>query len=284
MGISIRSNVSSLTAQRNLNQTQKELSQSLQRLSSGYRINKAGDDAAGLGISENLRAQIKCINQAQRNANDGISLIQTAEGALNEISSIMIRLRELAIQSANDTLITRDRSFLNSEYEALMEEVNRIASSTEFNGKFLLNGTFSASAIEFQIGLEDNTNDRISLTIANVGTGSIGDSGDGNSLNASSINSKTTSRGSLDIIDKAISDISSTRAKLGAMQNRLNSTIVNLASSSENLTAANSRIRDVNIANETANLTRSQILIQAGVSVLAQANSSPQIALSLLQG
>ena len=174
MGFSIRSNVASLNAQRNLMVNQNSMSQSLERLSSGFRINKAGDDAAGLAISENFRAQIKSLDQAKRNANDGVSLLQTAEGALNEISGVLTRMRELSVQAASDTLITRDRSFLNSEFSALKSEIDRITSTTEFNGQVLINGGFSSTSLDFQIGIDNTTNDRLSVTIANAGTEMIG--------------------------------------------------------------------------------------------------------------
>ncbi len=282
MGITIRSNVASLIAQRNLWSTQRDQNLSLERLSSGFRINRAADDAAGLAISENLKAQIRGLNQAKRNANDGISLIQTAEGALNEVSSILIRMRELSVQSANDTLVTRDRSFLNAEYSALKNEIDRISEVTEFNGLKLINGDMSTSAVDFQIGLDSSTTDRLSVTIGNIGTEMIGSGS--TQINATYINTKASSRSSLAILDNAIDDVAEVRARMGAYQNRLNSTVVNLANTSENLTAANSRIRDADVANESAIMTRNQILMQAGVSVLAQANSSPQIALQLLQG
>jgi len=280
MGFSIRSNVASLNAMRSLNSTQLSLNTSLERLSSGYRINKSGDDAAGLAISENFRAQIRSLDQAKRNANDGVSMLQTAEGALNEISSILTRMRELGVQAASDTLITRDRSFLNSEFGALKSEIDRISEVTEFNGMSLLDGTYSGTSIDFQIGIDDGTDHRLAITVANAGSEMIG-SGSTN-INAAYVNSKTNAQTALGVIDDAINDVAENRASIGAFQNRLGHTIVNLANSSENITAANSRIRDVDVASESAQLTRTQILMQAGVAVLAQANSAPQLALNLI--
>jgi len=280
MGFSIRSNVASLNAQRQLYTNQIASNKSLERLSSGFRINKAGDDAAGLAISENFRAQIRSLDQAKRNANDGVSLLQTAEGALNEISSVLTRMRELSVQAASDTLITRDRSFLNSEYGALKSEIDRISEVTEFNGQSLIDGSYSATSLDFQIGIDDGGDHRLSVTIANAGTEMIG-SGSTN-VNASYVNSRAEARSSLAVLDDAINDVAESRSKIGAYQNRLGHTIINLANSSENITSANSRIRDVDVASESADMTRNQILMQAGVSMLAQANSAPQMALNLI--
>jgi len=280
MGFSIRSNVASLNAQRQLYTNQIASNKSLERLSSGFRINKAGDDAAGLAISENFRAQTRSLDQAKRNANDGVSLLQTAEGALNEISSVLTRMRELSVQAASDTLITRDRSFLNSEYGALKSEIDRISEVTEFNGQSLIDGSYSATSLDFQIGIDDGGDHRLSVTIANAGTEMIG-SGSTN-VNASYVNSRAEARSSLAVLDDAINDVAESRSKIGAYQNRLGHTIINLANSSENITSANSRIRDVDVASESADMTRNQILMQAGVSMLAQANSAPQMALNLI--
>ena len=280
MGISIRSNIASLNAQRGLYVNRLEMDKTLERLSSGFRINKAADDAAGLAISENFRAQIRSMDQAKRNANDGVSLLQTAEGALNEISAVLTRMRELSVQSASDTLITRDRSFLNSEFDNLKSEIDRISEVTKFNGRSLIDGTYSATDLEVQIGIDDGTDNRLSVNIKNAGTEMIGS--DSTQVNASYINSKANARTALQVLDDAINDVAEARSDIGAYQNRLNHTIINLANSSENLTAANSRIRDVDVALESAEMTRNQILMQAGVTVLAQANSTPQTALQLL--
>jgi len=272
----------SLNTQKTLRQSQKMMNRSLERLSSGFRINKAADDAAGLAISENFRAQIKSFNQARRNANDGISMLQVAEGALNEISNMLTRMRELSVQASNDTLISRDRTFLNSEYSALKAEIDRISEVTEFNGKFLVNGAISASAVEFQIGIEATSNDRLAVTLSNVGTEKLGSQSSASHLDDTHVLLKTDARNSLDIIDQAINEVAQQRSSIGAHQNRLNSTIINLANSAENITAANSRIRDVDVAEESANMTRNQILVQAGSSMLAQANQAPQAAMQLL--
>ena len=281
MGFSMRSNPMSLNAQKVLRGNQAQLNTSLERLSSGFRINKAADDAAGLAISENFRAQIKSFDQARRNANDGVSMLQVAEGAMSEVSNVLTRMRELAVQSSNDSLIGRDRSFLNSEFSALKSEIDRISEVTEFNGKFLVNGNLSASGVDFQIGIEATANDRLTVTIADIGTAAIGSSGS-STLNNTQLTEKTSSRNALDVIDAAINDIAQQRSNIGAHQNRLNSTIVNLSNSAENITASNSRIRDVDVASESANMTRNQILVQAGSSMLAQANQAPQMAMQLL--
>lgn len=276
MGLRINTNVASLNAQRNLIGTKWGLDKSLERLSSGYRINRAGDDAAGLAISENLRAQIRGLKQASRNAQDGVSLVQVAEGGLNEISSILIRLRELAVQAASDTIGPVERQFLNVEYDQLVSEVDRIADGTEFNGTQLLSGT--GSILDFQVGTRNDPNiDRLSFDAskADANSAALG-------VNLTSVADKASAQNSLAAIDSAIVSVSAMRADFGAIQNRLQSTIGNIAVSVENLSAANSRIRDVDIAEETAEMTKNNILLQAGTSVLAQANQSSNTALALL--
>jgi flagellin len=276
MGLRINTNVASLNAQRNLMGTKWGLDKSLERLSSGYRINRAGDDAAGLAISENLRAQVRGLKQASRNAQDGVSLVQVAEGGLNEISTIMIRLRELAVQAASDTIGPVERQFLNVEYDQLTSEIDRIADGTEFNGTQLLSGT--GSILDFQVGTRNDPNiDRLSFDAskADANTAALG-------INLTSVADKASAQNSLAAIDSAIVSVSAMRADFGAIQNRLQSTIGNIAVSVENLSSANSRIRDVDIAEETAEMTKNNILLQAGTSVLAQANSSSNTALSLL--
>jgi flagellin len=279
MGLRIATNVSSLTSQRHLINTRRLLDRSLERLSSGYRINKAGDDAAGLAISEKLRAKTRGLIQAQRNASDGISLIQVAEGGLEEIQNILVRLRELGVQAASDTIGAQERRYLNEEYQSLKEEVDRIANVTEFNGTVLLDGT--GGSLDFQVntgGLNLLGVDRISFDAfkSDVNSDKLG-------LEELSIDTKVNAQRSLSIIDSAIEDVSSIRGELGAIDNRLSSTIRNLSVSIENLTAANSRIKDVDVALETSELTRNNILMQAGTSVLQQANSIPKMALTLLQ-
>lgn len=276
MGLRINTNTASLNAQRNLSGSKMMLDRSLERLSSGYRINRAGDDAAGLAISENLRAQIRGLKQASRNASDGVSLIQVAEGGLNEISTILIRLRELAVQAASDTIGPVERQFLNVEYDQLISEVDRIADGTEFNGTQLLSGT--GSILDFQVGTRNDPNiDRLSFdsSKADANAAALG-------VNLTSVADKASAQNSLSSIDQAIVSVSAMRADFGAVQNRLQSTISNLAVSLENISAANSRIRDVDVAEETAELTKNNILLQAGTSVLAQANQSSTSALQLL--
>lgn len=276
MALTVNTNVASINAQRNLNITQLSLGKSLERLSSGYRINRAGDDAAGLAISENMRAQIRSMNQAVRNANDGVSLVQTAEGALNEVSNILVRMRELATQSATGTVSSEQRGYIDSEFQALKGEIDRIASSSEFNGAKLLDGT--SATYTFQVGSRNTGNDVISVSISAAGANSIG-------IGSAAVtgNDGTSAKDALDSIDSAIKNVSGIRGTLGAVQNRLQSTINNLQVSVENLSAAESRIRDVDVASETAALTRAQILTQAGTAILAQANQTPQSALSLLR-
>lgn len=276
MALTVNTNVASINAQRNLNVTQLALGKSLERLSSGYRINRAGDDAAGLAISENMRAQIRSMNQAVRNANDGVSLVQTAEGALNEVSNILVRMRELATQGATGTVSSEQRGYIDSEFQALKGEIDRIASSSEFNGAKLLDGT--SATYSFQVGARNTGNDVISVSISAAGANSIG-------VGTASVTGTdgSAAKAALDSIDSAIKNVSSIRGTLGAVQNRLQSTINNLQVSVENLSAAESRIRDVDVASETAALTRAQILTQAGTAILAQANQTPQSALSLLR-
>ncbi len=277
MGLRVNTNVASINAQRNLRGTRLALDKTLERLASGYRINKAGDDAAGLAISEALRAQIRGFGQALRNTQDGISMIQVAEGGLNEVSSILIRLRELGVQAASDTVGAVERQFLNVEYEQLLQEIDRIADATEFNGTPLLNGT--GAIFDFQIGIRnDPTIDRITFDAskADSNTAALG-------INLTSVADKASAQNSLSAIDKSITNVSAMRADFGAIQNRLSSTINNLAISIENISAANSRIRDADIAEESAELTRSNVLMQAGTSVLAQANQSTNAAVQLLQ-
>ncbi|MCH2533552.1 MAG: flagellin FliC [Bdellovibrionales bacterium] len=276
MALRIATNVASLNAQKNLGGTQRHMDKALARLSSGYRINQAADDAAGLAISENLRGQIRGMKQANRNANDGISLVQVAEGGLNEVSNMLIRLRELAVQASSDTIGDTERKFLDVEYQQLKSEIQRISENTKFNGRTLLNGT--GGIVDIQVGVNNDAfKDRISFnaSAANSTLESLG-------LTAESLATKEMAQASMDVVDSAMVSVNAIRANFGAMQNRLNSTITNLDIAHENLSAANSRIRDADVAEETANLTKHNILMQAGVSVLGQANSAQQIALKLL--
>jgi flagellin len=276
MGLRINTNTASLNSQRVLWGTKLGLDKSMERLSSGFRINRAGDDAAGLAISENLRAQIRGLKQASRNAQDGISLVQVAEGSMNEISSILIRMRELGVQAASDTVGPTERQFLNVEYDQLTSEIDRIAEGTEFNGTQLLAGV--GSILDFQVGTRNNPEiDRISFDAskADANSAALG-------VNLSSVADKASAQNALAAVDQAIISVSAMRADFGAIQNRLTSTVSNIQVSVENMSAANSRIKDVDIAEETSEMTKNNILLQAGTSVLAQANQQSNVALSLL--
>ena len=273
MGLRVNTNLFSLSAQRNLMNVTDRLSGNFQRLSSGLRINSAADDAAGLGISERMRAQIRSLDQAGRNALDGVSLVQTAEGSLTEVNSNLTRMRELAVQAANGTLNTGDRAALNEEFTALVAEIDRVATQTDFNGIELF--TSSVGSVSIQVGTE--AGETITVDFQNVTESGLGI--DGSSFNLTTASSASAA---LATIDSAISTVTSFRGDLGALQNRLSSTTRSISSTRENLSAAESRIRDVDIARETADLTRNSILQQAAVSVLAQANVQPQLALSLL--
>ena len=275
MAMSIRTNVASLNAQRNLYTTQNALDSSLSKLSSGYRITKAGDDAAGLGISTKLESQIRSYSQAVRNANDGLSVIQSTESALNEQANILTRLRELAMQSSSDGIGNTERGYVQKETSALVSELERIAQVTEYNGTKLLNGT--TATMDFQIGLFSTANDAISFSGLDMTTSSTG-----LSITGLSMATKGSALAALASIDVALEKVSSARANLGANGNRFQSAINNIQSFAESLSAANSRIKDVDVAEETSRMSRSQILMQAGVSVLAQANQAPQLALKLL--
>jgi flagellin len=276
MGLRVNTNVTSITAQRSLSTVTDRLTGNFRRLSTGLRISSAADDAAGLAISERLRSQVRSLEQARRNASDGISFMQTAEGALNEVSSILIRLRELAIQSSNGSVNGQDKETLDQEFQNLVNEVDRIGRSTEFSGIKLLDG--SATSVTFQVGLGTASGiDQLDVTLSPALSTSL-------SLNSLDIGSGGATSTAITSIDTAINSVSSLRGTLGAVQNRLAITINNLAISTENLTSAESRIRDVDVAYETAQLTRNNILQQASISVLSQANSQPQSALQLLQG
>ncbi len=291
MGLRIKTNVQSLIAQRNLSNSVKGMSDNLEKLSSGYRINKSSDDAAGLAISEGLRGKIIGLNQVSRNASDGISLIQMAEGSMNEISNIVIRLRELTVQAASDTVGNRERSFLNKEYIQLVDEIDRIVNTTEFNGsKLLTSGEDAVDQLVLQVGMgsgQQENVDTIIIDMANMrldtetlgfGKGAeIGPLEEGGVVDRQEIANK------LDVIDNVLSKIAGQRALLGSTQSRLNTAIANVQVTKENLSAANSRIRDVDFAAEIASLTQNRILSQAGNSVLAQANAVPEMALSLLR-
>lgn len=277
MGLRVGTNVTALNAQRSLWGTKNSMDRSMSRLSSGYRINKASDDAAGLAISENLKAQIRGFKQANRNAQDGISMIQTAEGALSEVANILVRLRELGVQAASDTVGDRERALVSIEYNQLLDEVDRISAATEFNGTQLLAGI--GDVLDFQIGTHNVDGvDRISFDSASADSSALA-----LGIDLTSVIDKASAQDSLTQIDYAISFVNGLRADFGAIQNRLNSTIENLQASVENMSAANSRIRDADIAEETTELAKNNILLQAGTAVLAQANQQPGLALSLLK-
>lgn len=267
----VNHNISALNAWRGLSQTNSALTKSLEKLSSGMRINRAADDAAGLAISEKMRGQINGLNQAVRNAQDGISLIQTAEGALNETHSILQRMRQLAVQAANDTATDTDRTRIQEEVDKLVSEIDRIADTTQFNTKNLLTGSFSGQI--FHIGA--NADQNMSITISNMGASAL-------NVNGTSVSTQSAANAAITTIQTAIDTVSGERSKLGAIQNRLEHTIANLGVAAENLSAAESRIRDVDMAQEMMNFTRNQILVQAGTAMLAQANMAPQAVLKLL--
>ncbi|MGI6285518.1 flagellin [Neomoorella humiferrea] len=277
----INQNISALNAYRNLSATNAAMSKSMEKLSSGLRINRAADDAAGLAISEKMRGQIRGLNQAVRNAQDAISLIQTAEGALNETHSILQRMRELAVQAANDTYTTSDRAKIKDELIQLRKELNRIASTTEFNTRKLLDGSFKGR--RFQIGA--NSGQNLSLTIKTMTASALNISSSKLSIATGLTASKQQSNANalITTLNNALELVSNERSKMGAYQNRLEHTIANLQTAAENLTAAESRIRDVDMAQEMMAFTRNQILMQAGTAMLAQANQVPATVLQLLR-
>lgn len=275
----INHNISALFAYNSLQKTNTAMDKTLEKLSSGLRINRAGDDAAGLAISEKMRGQISGLNQAARNAQDAISLIQTAEGALNETHSILQRMRELAVQAANDTYTSEDRAKIKDELLQLKSEIDRIASQTQFNKQNLLNGSFSGKV--FHIGA--NNGQTITLTINNMKATALASGLKTTNINnIAATNGQTAAESLITAIDNAITKVSEERSKLGANQNRLEHTINNLNTAAENLTAAESRIRDVDMAAEMMNFTKYQILAEAGNAMLAQANMKPQSVLKLL--
>lgn len=276
MGMRVTTNMSAINAQRNLVGSQRLINDSMAKLASGSRINKAADDAAGLAISEGLKAQIRSASQAQRNANDGISMVQTAEGGLNEIGNIVVRLRELGIQAASDTVGETERGMLNKEVQQLKSEIQRIASVTTWGTTKLLDG--STPNFDFQVGLYNNAEeDRISF-VASENVATL----DALGLSGIDFSNKEGAQEALTMLDAAQTSVSGTRANLGALQNRLTSTVDNLGVAQENMSAANSRIRDTDVAQASSEMTRNNILLQAGTSTLAQANQSNQLALKLI--
>jgi flagellin len=275
MALIVNHNIASITAQRNLGISTSQLQGSVARLSSGLRITKASDDAAGLGVSETLRAQIRSINQAVRNSNDGISLLQIADGGAENIGNLLSRLRELATQSASGILGSNERSFLDQEFVALRSEIDRISAVTEFNGVKLLSGTDNDS-LSLQIGFRSSANDTLTLSLNDLTTADL-------SLATVNVSTSANALSALSNIDSAISAVASARANVGSLQNRIDAAVLNLGVAHENITAAESRIRDADIAFETSQFVRNQILVAAGTSILAQANTLPQQALTLLQ-
>ncbi|ALS26095.1 flagellin [Paenibacillus sp. 32O-W] len=272
MSMYINTNVAAINAHRNLGANNTTMGKTMEKLSSGYRINRAADDAAGLAISEKMRFQINGLNQAQRNAQDGISLLQTAEGALTEVHAMLQRMNTLANQSANGTYATEDRAALQAEVSQLLAEIDNIAKSTKFNGINLLNAA-SGATVSFQVGVE--ATNKISVALANMTSTGLG-------INAVNISTQTGATSALAIINSAITKVSSQRGNFGAVQNRLEHTINNLGVTAENLAASESRIRNADMAKEMTEFTRNQILVQAGTAMLAQANAMPQGVLKLL--
>ncbi len=270
----INNNVMAFNANRNLQNSNGRLGKSLEKLSSGFRINRAGDDAAGLVISQKLRAEVSGLKQATRNSQDGISFVQTAEGALGEVHTMLNRMRDLAVQAANDTNDASARTAIDSEMDALVSEIGRIGSDTTFGGASI----FTDNALNFQVGSEGSGGNAISVTVGALSSTDVG----GADLSGLAVTDHTTSRAAIESIDTAIAGISTARGGLGATQNRLESTVRNLQVTSENLAASESRIRDTDMAAEMVNFTKSQILQQAGTAMLGQANSIPQSVLRLL--
>jgi flagellin len=275
--LTIQTNVGSLQAQKNLNGVQKGLNVSFNRLSSGYRINSAADDAAGLAISDSFTAQIRSYSVAERNANDGISMAQTAEGSLGQMTGLLQRMRELAVQSANGSNSSTDRDYLNTEFKQLKSEIGRIQDSTKYDGNALIGA--STSSITFQVGISSSTTDQIAVTFGGLAMTTLL-SATGEVISGSN---SSNALAAIDDIDDALGAVETARARFGAVMNRFETTTSNIQTVRTNLAAANSRIRDVDVAEESAALSRSQVLSQAAAAVLAQANQAPQLALGLLR-
>ena len=278
MAISVVTNVASIRSQRNLAKVTLSTSKNIERLSSGLRINRAGDDAARSAISAQMSALELGLKQADRNANDNISLVQTAEGALNEVGGIVTRMRELAVQSANEgTMDTTERGYLHQEFNLLRSELDRIVNVTEYNGQKLIDGSISSSTtqLDFQVGMNNTANDRISMSLASTSSTGLG-------LNDDSLATSSQAQAAITALDSALKTINTERSTLGATQNRLQMTISNLGNMYENMAASNSRLKDVDVAEESAAFSRNQIISQAATSMLAQANQLPQSALSLI--
>jgi flagellin len=275
MALVINHNMSSINAQRNLANTGRSLKSSFEKVSSGLRINKAADDAAGLGVAENLNAASRSAKVAMRNTNDGISVVQTAEGATSEVSNIVKRMRELAVQSSSETLASTERSYVQDEFAQLSSEVDRISAVTEFNGLQLTDG--SDTSVSVQVGINNTANDRITITMGDLRSTALGVD-----TTSMSLNSAASAQSAITALDTALNSINSIRSDYGAVQNRLGDSLVNMEVYDENLTAAESQIRDVDFASETAEMAKNQIMQQAGMSVLAQSGQAQQGILSLL--
>jgi flagellin len=271
----IRTNISSLDAQRHMSMVQQSQAKTFQRLASGYRINGAADDAAGLGITEAMSAQIRSYSVAERNANDAISMAETADGAAAQIHDILGRLRELAVQSSNGSMSANDRTNLDTEFTALRDEIDRIANVTNFNGITLLGG--AAAGIDFQVGVGTTASDRLAITFGGIDGAGLG-------INALQVDSLVNAQASITAIDTAIQDLSTSRQGFGAGINKMQTAVATLQVARSSLTAARGRIKDVDVAEESAAMARAQVLSQAGAAVLTQANQAPQLALSLLRG
>ncbi len=275
MALRVNTNVPSLFAQKHVSRSGERLSKSFLHLSSGLRINRAADDAAGMGISEKMRSHIRSMKQAMRNTNDGISMIQTAEGSFSEMNNILSRMRELAVQASSEVLQTTERAYIGTEFVALQSEIDRIADATEFNGLKLTNG--SVATVDVQVGIKNvAAQDRITVTLQDVNQSALG-------ITTSTVTTAQSAQTTISAIDTAINSLNTSRAALGAAQNRLQSAVTNLAVYHENTVASESAIRDVDFASETAEMTRNSIFQQAGIAVLAQSNRAPEIALQLLQ-
>ena len=275
MAITVRTNTAANGALTQLNRTTRALTRNFEHISSGLRIARSADDAAGLGVAENLRADHRSAVVAARNVNDGISIIGVAEGATNEVANILIRLRELSIQSASETLANTERAYIETEKVQLLSEIDRIAAVTEFNGVALTDGT--NPTIDVQVGIDNTANDQITITLGDLTTATL-------AVNALDLSTATNAQAAIDVIDTALSTVGTNRANFGSVENRLNSTLNNLETFTEATHAAESRIRDADFGYETAQLTHNQVLQQAGVSILSQAKNINQSALTLLQG
>jgi flagellin len=275
--LAIMTNMGSITAQKNIGTVGRGIQKSIERLSSGLRLNSAADDAAGMAVSTGLRAQLRGYQQASRNANDGIAILQTAEGAYNTVSEMLTRMRELAVQSANDGLTNKERAYLDTEFSDIISDIDRIAAVTEYNGQKLLNGTAGngSGAMVFQVGTRNTENDRIGITLTSQGSSALG-------LSTTRVSSLAKSQSAIAIIDNSLDALATDRTEIGTKLNKLTNAVTNLGITVENLSQADSQIRDVDMASESAEFAKGQVLQQAGVAMLATANQLPNLALRLL--